>query len=161
STCVFVATPRSRFRAEFVQDTRAAWTRLLGEASPEMADHVLSGTAGPFRSFSGLGGYLRSPWGPGWALVGDASCYKDPISAHGISDALRDAEVLANAVSAMFRGEMSEDDAMRHYHFTRNRLSSRLFARTEAVASFQWDNGTIERHLRALSASMDDEVDYL
>ena len=38
-------------------------------------------------------------WGPGWALVGDAGYWKDPISAHGLTDALRDAELLARAVA--------------------------------------------------------------
>ena len=30
---------------------------------------------------------------PGWALVGDAGWWKDPLSTHGITDALRDAEL--------------------------------------------------------------------
>ena len=38
-------------------------------------------------------GYLRRSYGPGWALVGDAGYWKDPISAHGLTDALRDAEL--------------------------------------------------------------------
>jgi flavin-dependent dehydrogenase len=41
--------------------------------------------------------FLRRPVGPGWALVGDAGCHKDPISALGVCDALRDAELLADA----------------------------------------------------------------
>ena len=48
--------------------------------------------------FGGPPGYLRRPWGPGWALVGDAGYWKDPISAHGLTDALRDAELLARAI---------------------------------------------------------------
>src|SRR5919202_7096005 len=48
--------------------------------------------------FPGTPGYIRSCGGPGWALVGDAGYYKDPITAHGITDALRDAELLARAI---------------------------------------------------------------
>ena len=48
--------------------------------------------------FAGRPGYLRRAWGPGWALVGDAGSWKDPISAHGLTDALRDAELLARAI---------------------------------------------------------------
>ena len=55
--------------------------------------------------FGGLPGYLRRPWGPGWALVGDAGYWKDPISAHGLTDALRDAELLARAVVAAATGD--------------------------------------------------------
>src|SRR5438477_564447 len=41
--------------------------------------------------------FLRKPFGPGWALVGDAGCHKDPFLTLGIADALRDAELLADA----------------------------------------------------------------
>jgi hypothetical protein len=54
--------------------------------------------AAPFRGFAGHEGYFRRAWGPGWALVGDAGYFKDPLTAHGITDALRDAELLARAV---------------------------------------------------------------
>ena len=50
--------------------------------------------------FPGLTGYLREAAGPGWALVGDAGYFKDPITAHGITDALRDAEILARVVAS-------------------------------------------------------------
>ena len=36
--------------------------------------------------------FFRKPFGPGWALVGDAGYNKDPITAQGITDAFRDAE---------------------------------------------------------------------
>ena len=42
-------------------------------------------------------GFFRQSFGPGWALVGDAGYFKDPLTAHGITDALIDAELLANA----------------------------------------------------------------
>ena len=66
---------------------------------------------------------MRRPWGPGWALVGDAGYFKDPITAHGMSDALRDAQLLADATAAFLSGELAEEAAMGEYHETRNRLS--------------------------------------
>jgi flavin-dependent dehydrogenase len=39
----------------------------------------------------------QQPVGPGWALAGDAACHKDPIHRAGVCDALRDAELLADA----------------------------------------------------------------
>jgi flavin-dependent dehydrogenase len=39
----------------------------------------------------------RRPYGPGWALVGDAGYFKDPFAAHGIT-AFRNAELLTDAV---------------------------------------------------------------
>ena len=50
---------------------------------------------------------------------------------------------------------------MGEYHRTRNRLSERLFAVTENIASYRWDTRSVEAHLRSLSAAMVDEVDYL
>ena len=50
--------------------------------------------------FVGEPGFLRRAAGPGWALVGDAGYFKDPITAHGITDALRDAGLLAAAAAA-------------------------------------------------------------
>lgn len=45
-----------------------------------------------------LPNFLRTPHGDGWALVGDAGCHKDPFMALGICDALRDAELLSEAL---------------------------------------------------------------
>ena len=56
---------------------------------------------------------FRKPFGPGWALVGDAAYNKDFITAQGISDAFRDAERLAaTALHDTFSGATSFDEAM-------------------------------------------------
>ena len=81
--------------------TDAAWRRILGRAAPGLAERLEHrGSAGPPRVFPGLTGYLREAAGPGWALVGDAGYFKDPITAHGITDALRDAEILARVIAS-------------------------------------------------------------
>ena len=49
----------------------------------------------------GLPNHVRQAHGPGWALVGDAGYHRDPITGHGISDAFRDAELLADAAATM------------------------------------------------------------
>ena len=59
--------------------------------------------------------FFRKPYGPGWALVGDAGYNKDPITAQGITDAFRDAESIATAVDESFSGRRSFDDAMHEY----------------------------------------------
>ena len=161
-TCVTVGTPPGRFADELAGDLAGGFRRLLAEACPELAARVAgAGPAEPLRGFAGLPGFMRRPWGPGWALVGDAGYYQDPITAHGPSDGLRDAQLLAQATSAFLAGERGEEAAMREYHQTRNRLSERLFAVTESFASYRWDTGSVEPHLRSLNAAMVDEVDYL
>ena len=68
---------------------------------------------GTLRAFPGQPGWIRASAGPGWALVGDAAYFKDPITAHGITDALRDAELLARAVLEAPRGRQARLDALR------------------------------------------------
>ena len=151
-----------RFHTEMAAGTPSAFLRLLAEASPELARSVAgTGALLQLRSLPGELGFMRRPWGPGWALVGDAGYYKDPISAHGTSDALLDAQLLADASAAFLTGEATEEEAMIGYHRTRNRLSSRVFTVTDAIASYEWDTRSVEAHLRSLNAAMVDEIDYL
>lgn len=42
--------------------------------------------------------FFRESVGPSWALVGDAGLHIDPTAGHGITDALRDARALAEAI---------------------------------------------------------------
>ena len=113
------------------------------------------------RTFGGLPGYLRVPWGPGWALVGDAGYWKDPIGAHGLTDALRDAELLARAIIAVAAGGADESDALDHYHQTRNRLSLPLFDVVDTIAAMRWSDAEIPELLRQLSSTMSDEVEFV
>jgi flavin-dependent dehydrogenase len=98
---------------------------------------------------------MRRSHGPGWALVGDAGYFKDPITAHGISDALRDAELLARAVS---RGS---DSALAAYESTRDELSLRLFEITDAIAGFGWDFDQLKPLHLDLSKTMNHEVEAI
>lgn len=54
-----------------------------------------------------LPNFFRRPYGPGWALIGDAGHHKDPTLARGISDAFCDADLLANAVDAGLSGQLA------------------------------------------------------
>jgi len=64
--------------------------------------------------------FFRKPYGPGWALVGDAGYNRDPITAQGINDAFRDAELCAAAAGQALSGARSFDDAMREYQRVRD-----------------------------------------
>lgn len=43
---------------------------------------------------------IRSAAGPGWALVGDAGTYQDPWTGYGMDTAARQAEALAETLTA-------------------------------------------------------------
>jgi 2-polyprenyl-6-methoxyphenol hydroxylase-like FAD-dependent oxidoreductase len=71
--------------------------------------------------------FFRRAAGSGWALVGDAGLHKDPTPGLGISDALRDARSLANAIisggsdAALERYWRQRDvDSFELYNFARD-----------------------------------------
>jgi menaquinone-9 beta-reductase len=107
------------------------------------------------RGFGGHRGFLKRSAGPGWALVGDAGYFKDPLTAHGITDALRDAELLARAVIG------GNDAAFAEYETIRHELSHRLFEITDQVASFRWTESELQSLHREFSAEMSRETRVL
>jgi 2-polyprenyl-6-methoxyphenol hydroxylase-like FAD-dependent oxidoreductase len=154
--CVFVATPQARFHAEIRTDMEAGYRRVLAECAPELAAEVAAKTPSErLRGFPGQPGLMRQSHGPGWALVGDAGYFKDPITAHGISDALRDADLLARAVG---RGS---DRALAEYQSTRDELSRDLFEITDEIAGFEWDFDRLKLLHQDLSKTMNREVEAL
>ena len=138
-----------------------AFATLLTSAAPALVDRVFDSVDwSPMKGWAGVPGHVRQPWGPGWALVGDAGYYKDPITTHGMSDGLRDAELLADSVLEVLAGT-PEPIAMAAYQDVRDRLSMQLFAATEEVARYDWDCLRARALLRTVSSAMSDEVDHL
>jgi 2-polyprenyl-6-methoxyphenol hydroxylase-like FAD-dependent oxidoreductase len=84
-----------------------------------------------------LPNFYRKPYGPGWALVGDAGYHKDPYLAQGITDALRDAELLAEAIDAGFTGRQPLNEALSEYERRRNEASGAIYELNSQVAAFE------------------------
>jgi flavin-dependent dehydrogenase len=161
-TCVFVATTPARMRRLRRGGADAAFDALLGAAAPELEPRVRAAkVAGALFGWAGLPGFVRTSHGPGWSLVGDAGYFKDPITTHGMTDSLRDAELLAAALLDTLAGGVPERLSLAGYQATRDALSDQLFETTEAVAAYRWDLPGIQRLLRQVSSSMSDEVDHL
>jgi 2-polyprenyl-6-methoxyphenol hydroxylase-like FAD-dependent oxidoreductase len=160
ATCLCVRNA-ARMRSLRSSGAEHAFATLLALAAPAFVDRVAEAThASGLRGWGGLPGYLRRSWGNGWALVGDAGYFKDPITTHGMTDALRDAELLANAIVALLSG-CPEASALAAYEGTRDRLSRDMFDVTEAVAAYDWNLDELRHLLRGVSAAMADEVDHL
>ena len=106
----------------------------------------------PVRGFGGHPGFIKRSTGDGWALVGDAGYFKDPLTAHGITDALRDAELLARAILT------GTPAGLASYETTRLDLSRRLFEITDEIASFGWTDDEVQSLHRAFSSEMSREV---
>jgi 2-polyprenyl-6-methoxyphenol hydroxylase-like FAD-dependent oxidoreductase len=91
------------------------------DLAPQFAERVRAATReSKFFGSAELPGYFRVPYGPGWALVGDAGYHKNPITAMGINDAFRDAELLAAALDDAFSGRRGFAEAMGDYQQTRD-----------------------------------------
>lgn len=98
-TCVFVAAPVSEFHA-LRADPEGRFMDAVAQAG-DLAERMAGARREErFRGTADLPNFVRQACGAGWALVGDAGCHKDPVLAQGITDALRDAELLASAVAA-------------------------------------------------------------
>jgi 2-polyprenyl-6-methoxyphenol hydroxylase-like FAD-dependent oxidoreductase len=104
--------------------------------APSLAERLAAGErADRFYGSGDLPFWYRRPFGPGWALVGDAGYHKDPITAQGISDAFRDAELLADALDAAFTGRSALGVALAGYERTRNEATRGLYELTYDLAS--------------------------
>ena len=128
------------------------YRQVLRECSSDLVAVVeQSERVEKYRGFSGEIGFFRQSFGPGWALVGDAGYFKDPLTAHGITDAFIDAELLAQAAAA------GTEAAFAGYQSARDKLAVAHFEVTDAVASFEWDLPKVQQLHRALSDEMKKE----
>jgi flavin-dependent dehydrogenase len=118
-------------------DIAGNFMRVL-ELVPRLAERVRIGRRE--ERFYGTGdvpNFFRKPYGPGWALVGDAGCHKDPFTALGICDAFRDAELLANAVDEGLSGKRLIEETMADYEKRRNEASAIDYQRNIDFARFK------------------------
>ena len=131
---VIVFWPKHEFHA-----VRADVERSFHEALalvPRLADRLAAGErAERFYGIGDLPFYYRRPFGPGWALVGDAGYHKDPVTAQGITDAFRDAELLAGALDAGFTGTRPLGDALAECERRRNEETRPLYELTWEFAA--------------------------
>jgi 2-polyprenyl-6-methoxyphenol hydroxylase-like FAD-dependent oxidoreductase len=79
----------------------------------------------------------RQPYGPGWALVGDAGLVMDPITGQGIGHALCDAQSLSAAVIDGLGGARPLDEALAAHHAARDSRTHAMFDFTTDLASFR------------------------
>ena len=156
NTCVFASLPPSRLENNRKNGLEPLYHDVMRDVSPILAERVAdSESSGKLRAFAGTPGFLRRAAGPGWALVGDAAYFKDPLTAHGITDALRDAELLARAVAE------GGDDALAGYQSTRDDLVKGLMDVTDQISSFEWDLEEAKQLHLVLSREMNAEVDLM
>ncbi|WP_277208159.1 NAD(P)/FAD-dependent oxidoreductase [Isoptericola croceus] len=162
-TTVFVGTTPDRMKeARATAPADRVVDDLLRSASPSVADRVADARRPVrLRGFAGEPGFLRQVWGPGWALVGDAGGFEDPLSTHGMTDALRDAELLARAVRQIHAGSLPELAALAAYQQSRDRMAGRLFGVVDAIGSYAWTMDGLRPLLREAASAMSEQVEEL
>jgi flavin-dependent dehydrogenase len=159
--CVWIVAPAMKVYRVRGAQRDIAFGEILSRTAPTLAPRLEAATrTAPIRGTTGLPNVVRRPWGPGWALVGDAGYHRDPISGHGITDAFRDAELLARALGGVLRGETSAPTALAGYERTRDDLIAEVFDATCRMAAFPSPVEFTAEHLRA-GRAMEREAEYL
>ncbi len=158
--CVWVCLPAGEAKSirHGASGLDAAFDQMLVRAAPDLADRLIGAVrATAVRGAIGLPNHIMQAAGPGWALVGDAGYHRDPITGHGISDAFRDAELLADAIAALLRGDANEATVLAAYQHTRDEMLREIFEITCALGEFPATTGFIELQ-RQLSHAIDTEA---
>jgi flavin-dependent dehydrogenase len=160
--CAWMGLPPARFLASARHRADLGFREVFEAVAPDWYEVLASARRhGPLRGFPGVPGFLRQPWGRGWALVGDASHFKDPLTTHGMTDALRDAELLARAILATDGAPEDLAHELAVYQDTRDRLSRRLLEAADRAAAFRWELPELRELLLEISAAMRPEIRHL
>lgn len=135
-TLIAVLWPSERF--EEIRANIEGHVKKALELTPSVAKR-LEGAKREEKWFgtAGVPNYFRQPYGPGWALVGDAGYDKDPITAQGISDAFIDAENLAAALDEVWSTRRSLDDALSEYQSSRDERAKPMYDFTCQLAMLE------------------------
>jgi len=156
-TCVWIAGRPDELAGR--GDVREAYDAAVA-SSPALARHLTDAICvGGHRRFAGRPGFLRQPFGPGWALVGDAGYFKDPVSAHGITDAFTSAEFLADALDQARHSD--ETRALARYRDRRDDLAAALMPPVAALAALDLDGPGARHEFKRLSDALRMEWDVV
>ena len=134
-TMVVAGWPYAEFAANKT-DIEGHYLRMF-EQAPDFADRVRGARREERIVGAAVPNYFRKPFGPGWALAGDAGYNKDFITAQGITDAFRDAERCADALHAAFSGDESFEVALGRYQAERDRHALPMYEFTAQLAALE------------------------
>ena len=122
--------------AEHRNDVEGELMRTF-ETAPAFAERIRDAKREEKISGASVPNYFRIPYGPGWALVGDAGYSRDFITAQGITDAFLDAENLAGALDGALSGGSPYDEALAGYRTARDTRAMPVYQMTLGIASLQ------------------------
>jgi flavin-dependent dehydrogenase len=132
--CIAAGRARAQFH-DYRADIEGTFYSIL-DASPDFARKARAGKREErWMGTADVPNFFRKPWGPGWALVGDAGYMKDPVTGFGITDAFRDAELLARALDLALSGRLLADEALAGYQERRDLDATPVYELTLQMAA--------------------------
>jgi flavin-dependent dehydrogenase len=158
--CIWVCNPAADAKAvrRRTGSRVEAFDELLQRSAPQLAERLRHARrTSPVQGMLRQPNQLRQAFGPGWALVGDAGYYRDAVTAYGISDAFRDAELLAVALDQALGAAAVETTALAAYQQQRDQALREIFEITCRLAAYPPVPTFIELQ-KQLSAAIDKEA---
>jgi 2-polyprenyl-6-methoxyphenol hydroxylase-like FAD-dependent oxidoreductase len=150
-TLVVILWPRAEFHS-VRSDIEGQFLLAAETCTPALAERLRAGRREErFVGTASVPNFFRRPYGPGWALVGDAGYHKDPIGAHGIMDAFHDAERLAEAIDTGLAGSGPIDEALAAYENERNAEAAALYEFNAQLATLRPPAPEMQRLFAALA----------
>ena len=133
-TCIAAGGPVEAFH-EFREDIEGNYLKIVTQV-PAVAERIRDARRETrFRGTADQPNFFRKPYGPGWALVGDAGYHRDFVTGLGITDAFRDAELLSWALSEALSGRRPYEEALAQYERARNEIAEPLYDLTTTLLS--------------------------
>jgi flavin-dependent dehydrogenase len=151
--CIAAEAPVANFQT-IRADPETYMRGIIARSAPALAPHMANATVdGKWFGMQGRRSYFRKPYGPGWALCGDAGYLKDPIQGTGIDDAFRDADNLADALDAIFSGGEEWDVAMTVFHQKRDAAQQGKYEVIVEMAKLQFTPEFFQQMMAAPGAA--------
>jgi len=116
------------------QETQDYFFQTLDTLTPGLAARVKAGQRDDDWLSGAIGTFCRQAAGAGWCLVGDAGVTMDPITAAGITNALRDAELAAGLIHEGLSTPQGVDAALEAYQARRDAVSVPLLGFAQEMA---------------------------
>jgi flavin-dependent dehydrogenase len=139
---------------EVRSDIEGNHRRAVDEVAPQLGERMRAAKREErFTGTADLQNFFRRSSGPGWALVGDAAYHKDPITAQGISDAFRYAELLVETVDEGLSGRRPLPEALADYERRRNDSAMPIFEWACRTAELRPTTGKARALIEALRSN--------
>jgi 2-polyprenyl-6-methoxyphenol hydroxylase-like FAD-dependent oxidoreductase len=152
-TLVVGGWPMAEFEAN-KKDVEGNWMKMIA-MHPAFAERLRAARREERFSGTNVANYFRKPYGPGWALVGDAGYNRDFITAMGIMDSFLSAELCAAALDQSLSGARPYEEAMAAYQRARDERVLPVFHFTCELATCEPPPPEVQRVLGAVHGNQE------